>query len=132
MGADLAYVGSAFIATAEANAAGDYKRMIVDSAADDVVYTSLFTGVLGNYLTPSVAAQCLDPDDLPNSDPSAMRPAGGSSQPKRSSVIRGPRPGLGPGRAVVPPAALTDTLERESRAALHRLRSRTSPETLAE
>src|SRR3546814_9600381 len=89
MGADLAYVGSAFIATAEANAAGDYKRMIVDSAADDVVYTSLFTGVLGNYLKPSVAAQGLDPEDLPNSDPSAMNFAGGSSKTKSWKEIRG-------------------------------------------
>ncbi|HEY9569057.1 MAG TPA: nitronate monooxygenase family protein [Thalassobaculum sp.] len=121
MGADLAYVGSAFIATAEANAAGDYKRMIVDSAADDVVYTSLFTGVLGNYLKPSVAAQGLDPDDLPNSDPSAMSFAGGSSKPKSWKDIWGSGQGIGAVREVVPAAALIDRLEREYRAARARL-----------
>ena len=69
MGADLAYLGSAFIATEEANAVEGYKQGIVDNAAGDIVYTNLFTGVHGNYLRPSIEAAGLDPDDLPQSDP---------------------------------------------------------------
>ena len=72
MGADLAYVGTRFIATEEANAAPAYKRMLVDSAASDIVYSSLFTGVLGNYLKPSISAAGLDPDNLAEADKSAM------------------------------------------------------------
>src|SRR3546814_317832 len=72
MGADLAYIGSAFIATEEANAATGYKDMIVDCSADDIVGTTLFTGVFGNYLRPSVAGAGLNPDDLPRSDPSKL------------------------------------------------------------
>jgi len=72
MGADFAYVGSAFIATREANAADEYKAMIVDSRAGDIIYTNLFTGVHGNYLRPSIARAGLDPDNLPQSDPSKM------------------------------------------------------------
>src|SRR5262249_438197 len=72
MGADLAYIGSAFIAAEEANADARYKQMIVASVADDIVYTNLFTGVLGNYLKPSIRAAGLDPDNLAQSDPSAM------------------------------------------------------------
>jgi len=80
MGADLAYIGSAFIATAEANADPVYKQMIVDSSASDIVYTSLFTGVHGNYLKPSIARAGLDPEALPASDPSKMSfGAGGAS-----------------------------------------------------
>ncbi len=70
MGADLAYIGSAFIATQEANAAEAYKQMIVDGTADDIVYTNLFTGVHGNYLKPSIVKAGLDPANLPQSDPS--------------------------------------------------------------
>ena len=72
MGADLAYIGSAFIATKEANAVEAYKQCIVDSAADDIVYTNLVSGVHGNYLKPSIVAAGLDPDNLPESDPSKM------------------------------------------------------------
>lgn len=72
MGADLAYVGSAFIATREANAEAAYKQMIVDSTGEDIVYTNLFTGISGNYLKPSILAAGLDPDSLPTSDASAM------------------------------------------------------------
>ena len=71
-GADFAYVGSAFIATREANAHDDYKAMIVESKASDIVYTNLFTGVHGNYLRPSIVRSGLDPDNLPQSDPSKM------------------------------------------------------------
>jgi nitronate monooxygenase len=72
MGADLAYMGTRFIATAEANALPAYKRMLVETAAKDVVYTSLFTGVHGNYLGPSIAAAGLDPENLPSADKSKM------------------------------------------------------------
>ena len=71
-GADLAYVGSAFLATDESRAPGSYKQMIVESGASDIVYSNLFTGVHGNYLRGSIEAAGLDPDDLPTSDPSAM------------------------------------------------------------
>lgn len=80
MGADLAYIGSAFIATAEANAAQGYKDMIVESRASDIVYTNLFTGVHGNYLRPSIEKAGLDPDNLPVSDPSKMNFGSGGNQ----------------------------------------------------
>lgn len=72
MGADFAYIGSAFIATHEARAAEEYKQMIVDSNSDDIVYSNLFTGVHGNYLKPSIRNAGLDPENLPESDPSKM------------------------------------------------------------
>ncbi len=72
MGADLAYIGSAFIATEEANAEEAYKQAIVDFGADDIVYSNLFTGVHGNYLKPSIEAAGMDPNNLPESDPSKM------------------------------------------------------------
>ena len=71
-GADLAYVGSAFLSTPEANVVDDYRKMIVESGADDVVYSNYFTGVNGNYLRGSIVASGLDPDNLPESDPSKM------------------------------------------------------------
>ncbi|ATC32592.1 nitronate monooxygenase [Caulobacter vibrioides] len=80
MGADLAYVGSAFIATKEANAVEGYKQMIVDSKADDILYSNLFTGVHGNYLRPSVINAGLDPENLPESDPSKMNFGSGGNQ----------------------------------------------------
>src|SRR3954465_12861373 len=83
MGADLAYVGSAFIATKEANADPAYKDMIVASSGEDIVYTNLFTGVHGNYLRPSIEKAGLDPDNLPTSDASAMNfGSGGNSKAK--------------------------------------------------
>ena len=121
MGADLGYVGSAFIATHEANAPAAYKRMIVDCAADDIVYTNLFTGVLGNYLKPSVAAQGLDPDNLPVSDPSQMNFAGGSSKPKGWKEIWGSGQGIGAVKEIVGAAELVDRLETEYAAARARL-----------
>jgi nitronate monooxygenase len=78
-GADVAYIGSAFIATAEANASAAYKGSIVESAANDIVYTNLFTGVHGNYLKASILAAGLDPDALPQSDPSKMNFGGGAA-----------------------------------------------------
>ncbi len=83
MGADLAYVGTRFIATEEANASSGYKQMLIDSAAKDIVYSSLFTGVHGNYLKGAVAASGLDPDNLPAADKSAMNfGSGGNSAAK--------------------------------------------------
>ncbi|GHA15631.1 2-nitropropane dioxygenase [Arenicella chitinivorans] len=80
MGADFGYIGSAFIATKEANAAPAYKQMVVDSDADDIVYSDYFTGVSGNYLKPSIAAAGMDPDNLPKGDISAMQSLTGSDQ----------------------------------------------------
>ena len=80
MGADLAYIGSAFIATKEANAVQGYKDMIVASSGDDIVYSNLFTGVHGNYLRPSIEAAGLDPDNLQESDPSKMSFGSGGNQ----------------------------------------------------
>ncbi|MEE4660135.1 MAG: nitronate monooxygenase family protein [Halieaceae bacterium] len=83
-GADLAYIGSAFIATEEANADQAYKQAIVENSASDIVYTNLFTGVHGNYLRPSIEAAGLDPDNLPESDPSAMDFGSGGNQDKKA------------------------------------------------
>ena len=95
-GADLAYIGSAFIATREANAPDAYKAMIVESSADDIVYTNLFTGVHGNYLKPSVVKAGLDPANLPESDPSKMNFAsGGNVEAKAWRDIWGCGQGIG-------------------------------------
>ncbi len=96
MGADLAYIGSLFIASEEANAAEGYKQMIVDSNASDIVYSNLFTGVHGNYLAPSIENAGLDPANLPESDPSAMNfGSGGSSKAKAWKDIWGCGQGIG-------------------------------------
>jgi len=113
MGADLAYVGSAFIATHEANAQERYKQMIVESGADDIVYSNYFTGVAGNYLKPSIAAQGLDPDNLPVSDPSAMDFAAGTAKPKSWKDIWGSGQGIGAVTTVVGAADLVDRLTDE-------------------
>ena len=121
MGADLAYVGSAFIATAEANAAPEYKRMLVNSAAGDIVYTNLITGVHGNYLKGSLANAGLDPDNLPVSDATAMN--FGSGRTKAWKDIWGSGQGIGAVRDVVPVAELVARLSREYAAARARLGS---------
>ena len=96
MGADLAYIGSAFIATEEANAAAGYKDMIVESQASDIVYTNLFTGVHGNYLRPSIERAGLDPENLPESDPSKMNfGSGGNQEAKAWRDIWGCGQGIG-------------------------------------
>jgi nitronate monooxygenase len=82
LGADFGYIGSPFIATTEANAQEAYKRMIVAGGAEDIVTSSLFTGVSGNYLKHSIIAAGMDPDNLPSSDPSSMNFGSGSSKPK--------------------------------------------------
>ncbi|WP_156680545.1 NAD(P)H-dependent flavin oxidoreductase [Sphingomonas profundi] len=119
MGADLAYIGSAFIATEEANAAAAYKQMIVDGVAGDIVYTNLFTGVHGNYLKPSIAATGLDPDALATADPSKMNFGGDEAKAWRD--IWGCGQGIGAVEAVVPTADLVARLRREYDAALTRL-----------
>ncbi len=121
MGADFAYIGSAFIATEEARASEAYKQAIVEGNSDDIVYSSLFTGVHGNYLKPSIRAAGLDPDNLPESDPSKMDFGGGSSAKKAWKDIWGCGQGIGAVKAVVPTAALVERLAREYAAARARL-----------
>ena len=95
-GADFAYIGSAFLSTVEANAAPAYKQMIVDSTAKDIIYSNLFTGVHGNYLRGSIVAAGLDPDDLPESDPSAMNVgSGGNMKAKAWKDVWGSGQGIG-------------------------------------
>ncbi|WP_274630158.1 NAD(P)H-dependent flavin oxidoreductase [Arvimicrobium flavum] len=115
MGADLAYIGSPFIATTEARAAPEYKQMIVDSKAADIVYSNLFTGVYGNYLKGSIVAQGLDPDNLPASEPSKMDFA--NSDAKAWKHIWGCGQGIGAVDSVAPAAELIDRLAREYEAA---------------
>jgi nitronate monooxygenase len=119
MGADFAYIGSAFIATDEARASEAYKQCVVDSNSDDIVYSSLFTGVHGNYLKPSIRAAGLDPDQLPESDPSAMN-FGGDAK-KAWKDIWGCGQGIGAIDAVVPAAERVARLRREYEAARARL-----------
>jgi len=113
MGADFAYIGSAFIATEEARAVEGYKQMIVDSNSDDIVYSNLFTGVHGNYLKPSIVAAGLDPDNLPTSDASKMSFHGGDAAKKAWKDIWGCGQGIGAIREVVPAAELVARLKRE-------------------
>ena len=121
-GADLAYVGSAFIATQEANAEQGYKDMIVDSTASDIVYSNLFTGVHGNYLKGSIINSGLDPDALPESDPSTMSfGSGGSSKTKAWKDIWGAGQGVGAVKQIVPAAELVSRLQAEYQAAKERL-----------
>jgi nitronate monooxygenase len=118
MGADFAYVGSAFIATEEARAVDAYKQMIVASTSDDIVYSSLFTGVHGNYLKGSIKNAGLDPDRLPESDPSKMSFAGDAK--KAWKDIWGCGQGIGAIGSVVPAAELIARLAREYAAACAR------------
>ncbi|GBQ10951.1 NAD(P)H-dependent flavin oxidoreductase [Acidiphilium acidophilum] len=116
MGADFAYIGSAFIATDEANASAPYKQAIVDGGAGDIVYTNLFTGVHGNYLRPSILAAGLDPDALPQSDASAMNFHEGAKA-KAWKDIWGSGQGIGAIDAVVPARIRVERLIAEYRAA---------------
>jgi len=113
MGADLAYIGSSFIATEEANAVEGYKRMITQSNADDIVYSSLFTGVHGNYLKPSIANAGMDPDNLPQSDPSAMDFSDKRNRPKSWKDIWGAGQGIGSVKELVSTQARVDQLYHE-------------------
>ncbi|NLV81340.1 MAG: nitronate monooxygenase [Rhodococcus sp.] len=121
-GADLAYAGSVFIATDEANADDRYKQMIVDSTASDIVYSNLFTGVHGNYLRGSIVAAGLDPDDLAESDPSAMNfGSNRDSSAKAWRDIWGAGQGVGAVDAVVPAKDVVARLAAEYAAARERL-----------
>jgi len=117
MGADLAYIGSAFIATDEARAVEGYKQMIVASSAQDIVYSNLFTGIHGNYLRGSIAAAGMDPDHLPEGDPSKMDFAAAIGGAKAWKDIWGCGQGIGAVRKVQPAAALVGQLTEEYRAA---------------
>jgi len=119
MGADLAYIGSAFIATHEARAQEAYKRAIVDGTSDDIVYPSLFTGVHGNYLAPSIRAAGLDPDHLPESDPSKMDFGGATTKVWKD--IWGCGQGIAAVTEITSAAALVQRLQREYQAARERL-----------
>jgi len=121
MGADLAYIGSAFIATKEANANEAYKQAIVDGSADDIVYTNYFTGIMGNYLKPSIAAAGMDPDNLPQADPSKMNFGGGAAKAKAWKDIWGSGQGISAVKAVVSAGEVVDRLTREYAAARSRL-----------
>ena len=115
MGADFAYIGSAFIATDEARASDAYKQAIVAGTSDDIVYSNLFTGVHGNYLRASIVAAGLDPEHLPQSDPTQMNFAGGAT--KAWKDIWGSGQGIGAVHAVVSTAELVARLRREYAAA---------------
>jgi len=119
MGADLAYMGSAFIATEEANAPSAYKQAIVDGKAADIVYSSLFTGVHGNYLRSSIVAAGLDPDNLPEGDVSIMN--FGSSDAKAWRDIWGSGQGIGAVNGIVPAAERIALLKQQYQAALDRI-----------
>ena len=119
MGADFAYIGSAFIATEEARAADSYKQMIVDSSSDDIVYSNLFTGVHGNYLKGSVRSAGLNPDALPESDPSTMN-FGGDAK-KAWKDIWGCGQGIGAVKQVLPARELIARLQSEYEQARRRL-----------
>ena len=120
MGADFAYIGSAFIATHEARASDDYKQCIVDSDSDDIVYSNLFTGVHGNYLKASIRASGLDPDNLPESDPSKMN-FGGDTAKKAWKDIWGCGQGIGAIEQIVGAAELVARWKHEYQAARARL-----------
>lgn len=122
MGADLAYSGTRFIATEEARAVPAYKEMIVDSRADDIVYSSLFSGVLGNYLKGSIASAGMDPDNLPEGDKSTMNFASGGDQDAKAwKDIWSAGQGVGDINEILPAGELVLRMEQEYRDALARL-----------
>ncbi len=121
MGADMAYIGSPFIATAEARAADAYKQMIVDSAAADIVYSNYFTGIHGNYLKPSITAAGMNADHLPEADPSKMDFETATTGAKAWKDIWGCGQGIGAVKAIGPVADLVARLDREYQAAHARI-----------
>jgi nitronate monooxygenase len=122
MGADLAYIGSAFIATEEANAEQAYKQAIVDNDSSEIVYSNLFTGVHGNYLKPSIRAAGMDPDNLPQSDPSQMNfGSGGNQDSKAWKDIWGCGQGIGAVKRLGSTAELVARLREEYAAARSRI-----------
>ena len=121
-GADLAYIGTPFIATVEANAVQAYKQAIVDGTSDDIVLSNLFTGVHGNYLKPSVVSAGLDPDNLPESDPSKMNfSSSGDSLSKAWKDIWGSGQGINAIKSIVSTKKLVERLDDEYRAAKRRI-----------
>jgi len=125
MGADLGYIGSAFISCHEANAVDGYKDMIVESAAKDIIYSNLFTGVHGNYLAPSIAKAGLNPNDLPESDPSAMNfGSGGNQEAKAWKDIWGCGQGIGAINTRMSTAEYVDQLAQEYEEARSALQNR--------
>ena len=127
MGADLAYVGSAFIATKEANAVQGYKDMIVESTGEDIVYSNLFTGVHGNYLRPSIERAGLDPDNLPQADPSKMNfGSGGNTEAKAWKDIWGCGQGIGVLNDIPSTADFVDRLAAEYETAKAELAAKTA------
>jgi nitronate monooxygenase len=127
MGADLAYIGSAFIATKEANAQQGYKDMIVASGGEDILYSNLFTGVHGNYLRPSVERAGLDPENLPQADPSKMNfGSGGNQEAKAWKDIWGCGQGIGAVKDIPSAGELVDRLAAEYEAAKASLAAKTS------
>ena len=128
LGADFAYIGSPWIAASEANADEGYKKAIVDSSAEGIVYTNLFTGVHGNYLRSSIESAGLDPDNLPESDPSKMNfGSGGNSKAKAWKDIWGSGQGVGAVKNVVTVAEMVDRLEREYKEAKAGLAEASAP-----
>jgi nitronate monooxygenase len=128
LGADLAYIGSAWIATHEARAIDAYKQAIVDSGADDIVYSNLFTGVHGNYLRSSIVGAGLNPDHLPESDPSKMNfGSGGNTEAKAWKDIWGSGQGIGTIKAVETVAERVAKFEAEYRAAAAALAANSAP-----
>ena len=122
MGADFGYIGSAFIPSDEANADQEYKQMIVDSNANDIVYSNLFTGIHGNYLAPSIRNTGLDPDNLEEADPSKMNfGSGGNTDAKAWKDIWGCGQGIGAIEAIEPIAKIVDRLADEYAAAKAKL-----------
>src|SRR5258707_223374 len=117
LGADFGHIGSAFIATTEANAVEGYKQMITASAAEDIVYSNLFTGVHGNYLKPSIVAAGMDPDNLPESDPSKISfctdASGEPAKPKAWKEIWGSGQGVRSGGKILPPPELIARLQKK-------------------
>ncbi|MBL4611128.1 NAD(P)H-dependent flavin oxidoreductase [Halopseudomonas sp.] len=128
MGADLAYMGTRFIATHEANADAAYKQMLVDTTADDIVYSNLFTGVHGNYLKPSIQNAGMDPNNLPEGDKSSMKfGSGGSNKSKAWRDIWGAGQGVGSIAAVTSTAEAVSQLEQEYASAQARMQQITAP-----
>ncbi|KIQ02192.1 2-nitropropane dioxygenase [Agrobacterium tumefaciens] len=121
MGADMAYIGSPFIATTEARASEAYKQAIVDAYANDIVYSNYFTGIHGNYMKSSIIAAGMDPDNLPVADPSKMDFGAATSGAKAWKDIWGAGQGVGAVKAIEPVSALVDRLAGEYAAAKARI-----------
>ncbi|WP_246660561.1 nitronate monooxygenase family protein [Nitratireductor sp. XY-223] len=122
VGADLGYIGSPFIATNESNAVKDYKQMLVDSSAEDIVSSSLFTGISGNYLKPSISRAGLDPDELASADPPSMDFKKRMNEAKAWKEIWGSGQGIGAVKAICPAGEVVDRVASEYFAALEQVR----------